>query len=473
MVAISGCLLFSGVLLAQAPGGKPRPPRPIPPHPADAAPHAAPVANGGGAPADYESAHFLVHTDMNGKEAKALLVRLETMLTLISKYWGRPLGGGPIEMFVVEDLRAWPPRSLDPVGRAKIESGGGVTLTQTLTLGSEKVAAKSVVYAVAQRGVAQHEAVHAYCGQSFGTAGPLWYAEGMAEMGNYWRQDDTAVHIFPVVLHHLQHAEPQTLNDIVNVNSERNMTNDSWQNYAWRWALCHLLANNPNYSSRFRPLGLGFLTEQRVSFEETYGSMAKEIDFEYLFFVKHIDDGFRVELCAWDWKKKSKPLIDETARVRVDAHKGWQASGLTLRSGRSYDYSASGAWQIVKDGPNLSADGDDSGGGRLEGVLFKDFKLSEPFPLGTYGAFEAPGDGQLFLRCRDRWGELADNKGALNVRLRVSRAGDPLPRPDAKDAPAIDSKAPGTRSTDVLRSMTNSITSSIPTVPISARRLPQ
>ena len=59
---------------------------------------------------------------------------------------------------------------------------------------------------------------------------------------------------------------------------------------------------------RFRPLGLGFLGEQKVSFEETYGAMAAEISFEYLFFVAHLEQGYRVDLCSWDWKKKFKPL---------------------------------------------------------------------------------------------------------------------------------------------------------------------
>ena len=28
----------------------------------------------------------------------------------------------------------------------------------------------------------EHEIVHAYCGQTFGTTGPLWYQEGMAQL---------------------------------------------------------------------------------------------------------------------------------------------------------------------------------------------------------------------------------------------------------------------------------------------------
>jgi len=49
---------------------------------------AEPVA-AAGKPADFRSQHFLVHTDVPPAEAKALLERLETMLKLISGYWGR------------------------------------------------------------------------------------------------------------------------------------------------------------------------------------------------------------------------------------------------------------------------------------------------------------------------------------------------------------------------------------------------
>ncbi|HWA97479.1 MAG TPA: hypothetical protein VG713_03275, partial [Pirellulales bacterium] len=134
---------------------------------------------------DYRSQHFFMHTDLAPVEAKELLERLETMLELVSGYWGRP-ARGVIEMYVIKDLKVWPRDKLDPKGVQMVEDGGGVTLTQTLGYGNgpnrEIVDAKSVVYAGADHGTPQHEAVHAYCGQTFGRTGPVWYSEGMAEM---------------------------------------------------------------------------------------------------------------------------------------------------------------------------------------------------------------------------------------------------------------------------------------------------
>ena len=70
------------------------------------------------APADYRSRHFLMHTDLPPEEANELLGRLETMLTLISDYWGRP-PSGVIECYVVRNLDQWPPASMAPEGRAR------------------------------------------------------------------------------------------------------------------------------------------------------------------------------------------------------------------------------------------------------------------------------------------------------------------------------------------------------------------
>src|SRR5438876_1685322 len=59
-------------------------------------------------PRDVRSKNFLVHTDLADDDAADLINRLETMLKLISTYWGRP-NPQPIECYVVKDLEMWPP----------------------------------------------------------------------------------------------------------------------------------------------------------------------------------------------------------------------------------------------------------------------------------------------------------------------------------------------------------------------------
>ncbi|MCY2963613.1 MAG: hypothetical protein NT069_08190 [Planctomycetota bacterium] len=382
----------------------------------------------------FTSNHFELHTDMTREEAVDLLERLEKMLGLISKYWGKP-AVGVIDMYVVKDLSKWPAGSLNPEGLAHIEAGAGVTLGKTMTRGDEFIS-KATVYAVADRGTPQHEAVHAYCVHAFGRVGPVWYAEGMAEMGQYWRGDDRAVHAHRGVCEYLRRATPMSLNEIVNGTQK---TGDSWQNYAWRWALCHLLANNPNYSPRFRPLGGSILSGQKTSFESVYGAMSEEIIFEYLLFLSHLEEGFRVDLCAWDWKSKFKALSDSaTVKVRVDAGRGWQASKVIVSEGKSYDYETEGEWTLEKDGEAVSAKGGVGGRGRLEGVLLfqedKGYRLGKPFPLGDTGTYVAAESGRLFLRCRDDWAKIDDNKGSVTVRLKLAEGKKGLPTESKTDS---------------------------------------
>jgi hypothetical protein len=236
------------------------------------------------------------------------------------------------------------------------------------------------------------------------------------------------------VVEYIRGSPPKSLNEIINGNE---FTGDSWQNYAWRWALCHLLANNPNYSDRFRPLGLSILEERNVTFEQVYGAMAAEISFEYVFFLQHLDIGYRVDLCRWDWKRKFTPLRGSSAvTFKVDAARGWQATGVTVTAGTEYEYSASGTWRTAKEAEPVAAEGESSGAGRLVGILMDDFQLGEPFELGAFGSLAAPGDGKLYVRCQDEWNQLADNAGKVTVKLKLKGKGTPLAPPKGAEKPA-------------------------------------
>ena len=66
----------------------------------------------------YQSKHFVLHTDLPKSKAAALLGRLEATLKFVSTYWQQPLRD-PIECYVVDQLTNWPDNSLDPEGREK------------------------------------------------------------------------------------------------------------------------------------------------------------------------------------------------------------------------------------------------------------------------------------------------------------------------------------------------------------------
>ena len=363
-------------------------------------------------PREVRSEHFLLTTDISDRNAQILLTKLETMFELVSSYY-RAKPNALIECVVVQNLRQWNVRKLPSIGVAKIREPAGVTISTRI---GNKV--RAVVYSCDNHGVVQHEAVHAFCYQTFGSTGPVWYSEGMAEMGHYWKPGNLEVNIDPVVIDYLTNARPKKMSDIV---ARGQITGDSWKAYAWRWALCHLLASNPNYGKRFKTLGMNLMNKSPDSFEQAFGEIRDRISFEYDQFVQNFDNGYRVDLCAWDWKTRGKKLSPgNRIKHTIKAKAGWQATKLLAEKGQSYDFIAQGDWSVSPD-VSLDADGAPSSGqGKLIGTIFHENQLSPPFELGSNGSFIAPQNGQLYVRCRDKWNELSDNNGMLKLHVRPS-----------------------------------------------------
>jgi hypothetical protein len=357
--------------------------------------------------------NFVIHTDLTEEEAKTLLERMETLLRQLSNYWGRPMKG-TIECFVVRDFNNFPPETVDSRGMDGIKTAEGVTLMSTMPNGKCNTV-KSFIYSNARPEVVLHELVHAYCHQTFGHIGPIWYNEGMAEMGHYWKDGDHSVHVEPREIEFLRDNPPISLAATL---SSTQVTGDSWQNYASRWSLCHFLVHNPNYASEFRSMGRRILKGKDANFEQTYAHSADKLWFEYRLFLKHIDQGYRVDLCAWDWDKKFVSLSSGRAvTTTVKAGRGWQPSGLRVNPAMQYIYAASGDWHIASQPLAVNAQGDGRGRGRLVGILMKDYQLSEEFELSDQGLLSMTTGGDLYLRCRNDWKELAGDSGQISVRF--------------------------------------------------------
>jgi hypothetical protein len=359
------------------------------------------------------SAHFAFMTDVSDREGQVILHKLETMVTLLSKYFGRA-PTSVINGFIVRNLDVWPEGILkEPEGVAKIRARAGICFNSSL--GNQR---RAELYSCDDHGVIQHECTHGYCHVAFGSTGPTWLAEGVAELGQYWKFGEQEVSINPSVISYLTRTIQKK--SLLEIAVPGRVPAGGWQDYAWRWALCNLLANNPNYSPRFKPLAIA-LMEQRegVSFQSVYGQFGNRLAFEYRLFLEYLGNGFRPDLCAWQWDAKFKRLSGEAlVNKKIKAAYGWQGSGLQVEAGVSYDVIAQGKWNTTPGTNGVGGDGADDGKGRLIGVIFREFQLSEVIKLGKEMSFVTPSDGTLFLRCQDKWTQLSDNIGELHVYFR-------------------------------------------------------
>lgn len=392
--------------------------------------------------------HFVLHTDVPRPEAEAMLGRMEAALKAAAKYWQRE-PRNQIACYVVADLGRWPDSALPhPLARIWIGGVGGATISEYTGAGRQ-TRIRATVYAVPRAGVVEHEVIHAYCYQAFGEAGPDWYKEGMAQLVAHGSDAGGATGCQAALVRPLAGGKSCSVQEIVQAgrftvqmhdscgvmlakrsDQQRHVPLSDWtagdaelvraaeQHYIRSWALCHMLLHNPNYSAGFRALGVSYVTRGRDSFDSAFAPVAQEMTFEYSFFLAHLDVGYRVDLCRWDWDKRFLPLAaGQTLGVGVEAARGYQASGLTVVAGQGYQYSAVGAWGTSAAGPTTNADGDGQGAGRMEAVVMRDYGLDAPFELGVQGTFVAATSGNLFIRCRDAWNGLHDNHGSIHVRF--------------------------------------------------------
>jgi len=398
------------------------------------------------------SRHFLIHTDLSQEKTDRLLERMEQTLEEVSDYWGRP-ARGLIECYVIDDLANWPDHALPhPLSRLIVKRIGGVTLVDRVGAGI-RTRTKVIVLAAAREGVAEHEVVHAYCGQVFGVTGPAWYREGIAQVFAYALGKPPGLHCPDELAADLKSRPFKPIQEVIqgaafnqrlyrSVVRKMNQHQDlvglipvsSWnesdvqeldklkQQYAWSWLTCHLLYHNPNYQARFESLGRAYLAERQERFGELFGPIAKELAFEYEFTLQRFEPGYRVDLCAWEWDKRWRcSRGGRHVGTRVEAARGYQASGLLVKQTVPVEVCTRGQWKTAARASNTGAAGSPRGFGQLEGIVLSEYRLSHPFPIGDRSTFHPPCDGQLYLRCRDHWNSLADNEGSLVVSLRSAR----------------------------------------------------
>jgi hypothetical protein len=393
------------------------------------------------------SPHFQLVTDLPDTEAQQALRQMERVLGLVERYWQRPLPG-QIHCYLVEDLEHWSAEQFPTPTAPQVlrQARGGTTLPTSLGPGRDKAAA--IIYAMDEAGVVEHEVVHAYCFQAFGYGGPAWYREGMAELFSQQVASSLSGPCRAETVRRLRGTSSPTIQGVTRperfhrlqnqlllpgentVEGDASSDEPHWPQprqdrfaetrnaYAESWALCYLLYQNRNYRERFQSLGVHLLNGAPLTLEDAFLGRTREINFELAQFTENLNVGYRSDLCDWDWNGQARELeVGRSTTIRLHACRGFQSTRLRLSPGQQLDISTQGTWQVGKDDQATDADGQADGRGRLEGATLEEFALAGPIELGKQVRLNAERSGDLYLRCRDDWGELADNRGTIVVRM--------------------------------------------------------
>ena len=206
--------------------------------------------------------------------------------------------------------------------------------------------------------------------------------------------------------------------------------------YAANWAVVAMLARHPRYAASFTKLERGPLDvafTERLAELDGWDEARAARDFDA--FTSEVEYGFDFARSAIDWAA-GRPLA-ATSRVRVDAARGWQNTGLALAAGHRYSFVAEG--RVVL---GTVAGGEVGGPTTLEseprGISLRWYRgrpigrllaaqwIDRPqagrprFEIvadGGEAMFAAAVDGPLYLKINESPGDLGDNRGAFTVTI--------------------------------------------------------
>ncbi|HUY93616.1 MAG TPA: hypothetical protein VMV10_33120 [Pirellulales bacterium] len=289
-----------------------------------------------------------------------------------------------------------------------------------------------------------HEGTHSFMYAHFGTCGPAWYMEGLAELlGTHsFAGGKVKLDVFPVnrddvpywgrvklVRDDIDAGRTLSLEQVLRLEPGLYSTVES---YGWCWATAAFLDGHPRYRERFRRLPAELQNPDfNARVKAAFASDWSDLNEEWQCFTADLEYGYDLERNVIEFAP-GEPLSAGGAQVNVAVERGWQATGLRLEAGKTYRLAASGRFQIASK-PRVwrcEANGITIRyhGGRPLGMLLAAVH-PEPYDAACISSFLSPIEiglgaewtptesGTLYLRINDSPAELADNAGSLQVQV--------------------------------------------------------
>ena len=290
-----------------------------------------------------------------------------------------------------------------------------------------------------------HEGTHALMESILGAAGPPWYREGMAELlaTHQWQNGKLTLKYFPqdkretpewgrikIIKDEIKANRGMPLVDIMRYDTRAHLRNEA---YAWSWAATIFFDTLPETQQAFRDLRKAVNQSPKQFNRDFYDQLRKQwshLQEQWQTFILEIDYGY--DLASNVIARVPVNDLVGNATTTVSATRGWQSSAIRVQAGRKYRITATGRFQIGADEQPWFSE---AGGitlqyhaGRPLGLLLAAVTdesrplvgvtpLSKPIGIGLEAELVPKSTGTLFLRINDSPASLADNQGALTVKI--------------------------------------------------------
>jgi hypothetical protein len=285
-----------------------------------------------------------------------------------------------------------------------------------------------------------HEGVHSFMYLLLGDGGPRGYMEGMAELlaSHHWQGGQLQIGYFPassaevqqlgrieIIQNALAAGHRRGLADVLTMRGLTVIDNDI---YGWSWGLAAFLDGHPRYRQRFRTLHQFLRTDDFMpEFRRLFAADWDSLNAEWQAFVAAVDYGYDFDRMAIDFRP-GQPLVADNGRATIDVEHGWQSSQLRVEAGKTYELSATGRYQLVREPVVWWCE---PGGvtirynrGQPLGILLGAVDADRPLPLGAaaLAADIAAADPSADPAA-------ADSPAAVEAAARADSVADPWARP--------------------------------------------
>jgi len=291
-----------------------------------------------------------------------------------------------------------------------------------------------------------HEGTHWFMVRQFGSAGPPWLMEGLAEwMATHrWQDGQLQLRIIPqtgqdvplwgrisLINQQLNDGLAPSLDTILRYDNRAHQSSDA---YAWSWAAVVFLSQNPATQQAFDKLLHAPLRSDDTSTRQLLRAIQPRkalVRAEWSAMLSGLNYGFQPQRELPSLDHRPTPL-DKPKTVTLDTTRGWQSTHLEVQAGQRLRISASGQysvaaqpkpWLCEPNGVTLRYIDGQPLGKLLMAIATP--QTQEPafserlkvIPIGQATEMSAPQSGQILLRINESGNDLNDNSGSLTVWL--------------------------------------------------------